>query len=154
MGDRCWLQISFPKKELPRITEALNKNWADRFKSSTTLNIAPDDYEDEWWDEKSEDGDWVEAHVYEANYGWYGELHVLAEAGLTFTVSHGSGGEYGPCVYACYKGDLVECSADWNGCPVAAVGPDGVDEKELADCLRYHRLMSKMKEDRNEADTR
>jgi len=98
----------------------------------------------QFWDEEEGDDGEVNATIYEANYGWYEEIHALAEAGLTFTVSHGAGGEYGPCVYACYQGDLVECSADWDGNPVAPVGKDGVDKKALEACMKYHRLVEKM----------
>ncbi len=128
MGDRCWLQMSFPRKDLPRFNEILeNHVWEGCF-----------------WDEDSGDDEEVNAIIYEANYGWYDEIQALAKAGLSFTVSHGAGGEYGPCVYACYEGELVGCSADWEGNPVAPIHKDGVDENALKACMKYHHLVEKI----------
>lgn len=131
MGDRCWLNITFPRVDLPKFNEVL----ADRM------------WKGQFWDEEDGDDSKVNAIIYEANYGWYDEVQALAEAGLTFTVSHGAGGEYGPCVYACYEGDLVGCSADWEGNPVAPVYKDGVDRKALEACMKYHQLVEMIQEE-------
>ena len=130
MSDRCWLSIEFRKEALPKFNEIL-------------------EYENEFWDEAEMDEETIQATIYEANYGWYNEIQALAKAGLTFTVSHGAGGEYGPCVYACHKGDLVECSADWDENPVVAVTEGGVNERHLEECMKYHRILKKIIADKN-----
>ena len=130
MSDTCWLNIEFRKEDLPKFNEVL-------------------EYENEFWDEAQLDEEEIRATVYEANYGWYNEIQDLAKAGLTFTVSHGAGGEYGPCVYACYKGDLAGCSADWGGTPVVPVAKEGVDEGYLEECMRYYRILKRVEADEN-----
>ena len=42
------------------------------------------------------------------------ELNLLAMEKQTFLASHGSGLTFGPCVYACYKGKLIEYNSDKN----------------------------------------
>jgi len=123
--------MGFPRTDLPKFNKVLKDELWDGV----------------FWDEENGDDGQVNAIIYEANYGWYVEIQALAKAGLTFTVSHGAGGTYGPCVYACYKGDLVSCSADWDGNPVAPVGKDGVDEKALEACMKYQRLVEMMEGD-------
>jgi len=125
MSDTCWFNISFPRADLPKFNKVLeDQMWRGQFRD----------------EDNGDDGE-VNAIIYEANYGWYEEIQRLAKAGLTFTVSHGAGGEYGPCVYACYQGDLVACSADWVGNPIVPVGKDGVDEKALEACMKFHQIV-------------
>ena len=128
MSDTCWLMTEFREEDLPKFNEVL-------------------EYEHEFWDEADLDEEKIQATIYEANYGCYDEIKKLAEAGLTFTVSHRAGGEYGPCVYACYKGDLVECSADWDGTPVVTVTEGGVNKRGLEECMRYHQILRKIYEE-------
>jgi len=128
MGDRCYLEIEFSRNDLPRFNEILkDKLWDGVF-----------------WDEENGDELKVVAVVYEANYGWYDEIRALARAGLTFTVYHGAGGAYGPCVYACYKGDLVGCSADCDGNPVVPVTRGSLHKVAYQDCLKYWKLVEKI----------
>lgn len=128
MRDRCWLEMRFPRKDLPRFNEILkDKLWEGVF-----------------WDEENGDEREVFAVVHEANYGWYDEIRALARAGLTFAASHGAGGEYGPCVYACYKGKLVGCSADWDGNPVVPVTRGCLHKVAYENCLKYWKLMEKI----------
>jgi len=102
----------------------------------------------QFWDEEEGDDGEINATIYEANYGWYEEIHALAEAGLTFTVSHGAGGEYGPCVYACYEGDLVGCSADWEGTPVVPVGKNGMNQRHLKNAGKYYRIVEEIEQEK------
>jgi len=129
MSDTCYLQISFPRKDLPKFNEVLKDEL----------------YDGVFWDDDVGNEYQVDAIIYEANYGWYKEIEALAKAGLTFSVSHGAGAEYGPCVYACYKGEMVVCSADWNGHPVVSIPPSGeIPENQYQDCKRYWELISKI----------
>ena len=128
MSDTCYLQISFPRKDLPKFNEVLKDEL----------------YDGVFWDEDIGDDYQVEAIIYEANYGWYDQIRALASAGLTFSVFHGAGAEYGPCVYACYKGELVGCSADWDGNPVVPVTKGVLHKVAYQDCLKYWELMDKI----------
>ena len=131
MSNTCFLEITFPKADLPKFNKILKKEI----------------YNNVFWDDEIGDDNHIHAIIYEANYGWYNEIHALAAAGLTFTVSTGPGGDYGPCIYACYQGDLVECSADWDGNPVIIVGPKGIDESELNEAIKYHQIKKKIEEE-------
>ena len=128
MSDTCWLRLTFPRKDLPKFNEVLKDELWDGV----------------FWDEDNGDEGIIEAIVYEAHNGWYYQIHALAKAGLSFEVFHLAGASYGPCVYACYKGELVMCSSDWHGNPVAIVNKDGVSEAELQNCLKYHQLLDKV----------
>ncbi|MBW1930271.1 MAG: hypothetical protein JRJ13_14105 [Deltaproteobacteria bacterium] len=129
MSDTCYLHITFPRKDLPKFNEVLKDEL----------------YDGVFWDEEMGDEHQVDAIIYEANYGWYDQVQALARAGLTFSVSHGAGAEYGPCVYACYKGELVMCSADWDGNPVIAIPRSGgVPIDDYLHCKRYWELVSRI----------
>jgi len=133
MSDTCWFEIEFRREDLPKFTKVLEKYVWDGC----------------WWDEdQSEPEDkTIVAVVYDANYGWYDELQSLAAEDLSFTVRHDSGGAYGPCVYACYKGDMVECNSDQEGNPCVPVYRDGIDEVALEQCRKYWELGKKIKEE-------
>ena len=133
MSDTCGFEIEFRREDLPKFTKVLDKHV----------------YEGQWWDEdRSEPDDkMIVAVVYEANYGWYDELQSLAAENLSFTARHGDGGEYGPCVYACYEGDMVECNSDQEGNPNVPVYKEGVDEKALEYCMGYWELVQKIEEE-------
>ena len=132
MSDTCWLNMTFPRKDLP----AFNKVLKDQ--------IWDNGHETAFWDEDNGDDSLVDAIIYEANYGWYDEIQALAKAGLSFLVGHGAGGEYGPCAYACYQGDLAECSTDYDGNPVAVVNSDGT-VTGVENCMKYHRLVERVR---------
>ena len=129
MSDTCYLHITFPRKDLPKFNEVLKDEL----------------YDGVFWDEDIGDEYQVDAIIYEANYGWYDQIQALARAGLTFSAYHAAGSEYGPCVYACYKGELVMCSADWDGNPVVPIPPSGgVPIDDYLHCRRYWELVSKI----------
>jgi len=128
MSDTCWLNMTFRKEDLPKFKTVLQHRM----------------YDGKFWDEEDADEDEIEATVYEANYGWYDEIESLAKEGLTFTVSHGNGGTYGPCNYACYEGDLVECNANLEENPVVLVTKGGVNQADLANCMKYYEILDKI----------
>ena len=133
MSDRCWFDIEFRRKDLPKFTEVLRRHV----------------YGDVWWDEDRSDPDDEMMYVllYEVNYGWTDEILSLAEEGLSFIACHGNGAEYGSCTYACYRGDLVECTSDCVGNPCVPVHSDGIDEAALEQCRKYWELVKKIKEE-------
>ena len=109
MGDTSSLTITFAKRDLPQFNEVLkDKMWNGK-----------------WWDEVwEEEGRQISCYVSEANYGWVNEIEQLAEKGLTFEAYQGSGDSYGPCVCACFQGDLLVCDSNQDGTPVVAYRKD------------------------------
>jgi len=64
MSDTCYLQISFPRKDLPKFNEVLKDEL----------------YDGVFWDDDVGNEYQVDAIIYEANYGWYKEIEALAKA--------------------------------------------------------------------------
>jgi len=62
---------------------------------------------------------------HESNYGASDERRMLAERGVPFYGYHGEGGNYGPYCFAACDGEMIECSADETGGPVARVSQNG-----------------------------
>jgi len=123
--------MTFRKEDLPKFKAVLQRKM----------------YDGKFWDEEDSDEKEMTVTIYEANYGWYTEMNDMADEGLTFTASHESGGAYGPCNYACYKGDLEDCSADFDGNPVINVTKEGADPVSLAQSRKYFAILEKSEAD-------
>jgi len=135
MGDRCWLRIEFPRKDLEKFNEIMDGY----------------SYEGRWWDVDDGDEQWVCATIDEANYGLCNEINEMANAGLTFAVEHGTGSSYGPMAYACFKGKLEECNTDYDGTPVVRYYDHGIDLEDLRAVMEYYGVLGKVKELKNHA---
>ena len=129
MGDRCWLNISFARKDLEKFTEVL-KNEV---------------YDGAFWDEENGTEEEVFAIIYEANYGWYDQLQSLAKERLTFAAEHGAGSDYGPCAYACYLGEMIDVSTDMDSTPTVSVSKNGINGAELSNVKKYYEILDKKK---------
>lgn len=133
MGDRCYLQFDIAKKDYAKVVEVL-------------ANLDPGNT-DSMSEIGTQDEGRITIEVVEANYGWHDELKALAEAGLTFSGSHGSGGNYGGMHFACWKGQYAECDGSETGlimCPVVLDGENNprIDEAAFENIKEYCRLDS------------
>ena len=128
MSDTCWLRINFARKDLDKFNEVLKDEI----------------YNGEFWDEEDGDDEEIMATIYEANHGWCREIESLAKAGLTFTVEHSAGAEYGPCAYACYHGECIDVSTDNDGTPTVIAPKGCVDEKGLSQVKKYYEILDKI----------
>jgi len=128
MSDTCWLEMTFRRRDLPKLNATLEHRMCDGT----------------FWNEEDSDEKEIIASIYEADYGWYDEIHALAKAGVTFTASSGPGSNYGPSIYACYKGKLIECNTDINETPVAQVTEKGLNEDALNNCMEYFKVLRKI----------
>ena len=101
MGDRCYLEMTLRREDLPRFAEHVdaspNEKWWD----------AEDDLEDH--------PNLITVRIYEANYAWYDERRKAAEAGIPFFGTHGEGGEYGSFAFAAIDGELEEAPLSHDG---------------------------------------
>lgn len=133
MGDRTWLNLKFFKKDLPEIQKAL-KGYCNT--------------DGGFWDDESplEDGVMMDVYLYDVNYGGQKITEEMTDAKLTFHGSHGTGGEYGPYTFACYKGDFAECEANHESLPVAEVQSNGT--ANIGDALDYWRVSKKISEEK------
>ena len=131
MSDTCYLGMSFRKEDLPKFETVLQRRM----------------YDGKFWDEEDSDEKEMNVTIYEANYGWYDEINDMAAEGLTFRAFHESGSAYGPCNYACYKGDLEECNADFDGTPIINVTKEGADPVSLAHSKKYFAILEKIESD-------
>lgn len=86
MGDRCWLEITFSRKDKDVFEGELGR-----------------------WDMGDLDcNDPMTVTYYEANYAFYTSLQALAARGFTFTGSHGPGGEYSEGAFAAYNNEHAD----------------------------------------------
>lgn len=131
MSDTCSLVIIFKRDELKKFKEVLE----DQILEET------------FWNEDHGDDTEIIAVIYEAGYGWYGELNQLTEAGLTFYGDHGEGGDYGCCTFAGHKGKSRTIPSNRDGCPVVAL-PENLQiyEDELNDAKKYWEIHKKAQE--------
>ena len=135
---RCNFKINFARKDLDKFNEILS---GKIFTNSLGIRTI--------WDEDQGDEKEVSAIINEVNYGWYDKIQSLAEAGLTFTISHGSGSAYGPGLYACYEGELVQCDARMDDeVPIVSVYDGGANKEELQNCAKYYEILAKIKQKR------
>ena len=100
MGDRCHLEMTLRREDLPRFAPC--------------VNASPDE---KWWDDEDEldNKDLITVRVYEANYAWLDEREAAAEAGIAFFGTHGEGGEYAGCAFASLDGEQIEVYTDRDG---------------------------------------
>ena len=100
MGDRCYLEITLRREDLPRFAPC--------------VNARP---EETWWDSEDEPGnkDLISVRVYEANYAWLDEREAAAEAGIAFFGNHGEGCQYAGCAFASLDGEQIEVYTDRDG---------------------------------------
>jgi hypothetical protein len=100
MGDRCYLQMTMRRADLPRF--------------GPHANAAPGH---EWWDdeEPSPHPGLMTVRVYEANYAWYDAREAAAAAGIPFFGEHGEGHEYAGCLFASLGGEQLEVYCDRDG---------------------------------------
>ena len=118
MGDTCWFEMTVAKKDVEKVNEAM-------------FNGDPD-----YWDEVDNNGT-VTLISYEANYGYCDELDRLAETGIVFEGSHGSGGEYEAGLFACCGKKYIAVTAI-DSTPVVAVSRNGVNEAGLTRVQEYY----------------
>ena len=130
MSDTCQFYICFARKDLDKFNEVLEDEM----------------WRGVWWNDNlnDDDDDEIDAVVYEAEKGWNNQIRELAKAKLTFYGSHSAGGDYGPMVFVCIKGDFVECSSDIDGFPVVSVGYDGFVEHQMEQAMKYWLFMNKL----------
>jgi len=107
MGDSCRFSIETVASDFETMEKLLNKAVNNNSGWSLFNEV-------EVWP-----GGHKEGVVYEANYGWYTEIHsmVAEEEVPPFLASHGSGGEHPSAVVAHYKGEIAWC-AESQGSPV------------------------------------
>ena len=124
MGDRCFLEMTLRREDLPKIAPLVccNSNG-------------------EWWDDLHDhdsNPDLVNASVYEANYAWLDERQEAAKAGIAFMGTHGEGGCYGPCAFAAVDGDMSEAPLNHDGYLIIAVDDDLKPVEGAEDCIRAY----------------
>ena len=78
MGDRCWVQVM------------VHKAHHDKF-----MEVTEGYFQHEYKEQKTE-GDAIVIQDGQVNYGGYDQLQNAAEAGLTFSVISGAGGDHIP----------------------------------------------------------
>ena len=110
MGDRCYIEFEFLKKDEKKFREAL----AEEIGEGADDVLEYVEYR----------GKVVFASFYEVNYGWCDELHAVAKAGILFHGFHGNGDSYGGQVFAAAAGKLYSIDASYDGFPVGVIGPD------------------------------
>ena len=107
MGDRCSLDIIMAEKDRPEFEKALNEllpGWGGQI----------------WDDEEVVDGVF-EGHMYEANYGLYTELEIIASKGCKFHGSQGAGSEYDAADFVTLNGEVFYAETNQMGEVVAPI---------------------------------
>ena len=121
MGDRCYIDITMRRADLPRFAPFIDEQAGD-----------------EWWDDEDEHAghpDLVTVRVYEANYAWGDERQAAAVDGIPFFGSHGEGGEYGPYAFASLDGEQLEVQVNHDGYMVVSVD----DNLQMLDDIEHLR---------------
>ena len=97
MGDRCYLEMTLRRADLPRFAPC--------------VDARPDET---WWDDEDETDspDLLSVRVYEANHAWYDVREEAAGAGIPFFGEHGEGCEYAGCAFASLGGEQIEVYTD------------------------------------------
>jgi hypothetical protein len=124
MGDRTWLSITFPK--------------IDRHVFKNVFGF------DEPEEECDNNDGTLRWQMFEMNYGGYDFISELASNKLTFNANSGSGDEYGPMAYACFKGELIEINTDHEGWWTIRIDKDGINQHDLDEYQKYFKLREKI----------
>jgi hypothetical protein len=125
MGDRCYLEITMRKADLPRFAP-----------------FAGARADEKWWDNEDDvdrHPDLVTVGVYEANYAWSDQRLAAAKAGVPFYGNHGEGGEYGPYAFAALDSEMLEVEVNGAGYMFIAVDDNlqPVDHDDLKHMREY-----------------
>jgi len=125
MGDRCYLEITMRRADLPLFAPHVDAG-AD----------------DEWWDiadDVDNHPDLVTVGVYEANYAWQSARDAAAASGIPFFGTHEEGGEYGPGGFAACDGAMLDVELRHGGYMIIALDDDlkPVDPDDLAHLREY-----------------
>lgn len=106
MGDRCYLEMTMRRADLPRFAEHVGAAPAEKWFDAEDAHERPE---------------LVTLRIYEANHAWYDQRREAAEAGIPFFGSHGEGGEYGPYAFASIDGEIAEAPLNHDGDLILAV---------------------------------
>jgi hypothetical protein len=122
MGDRCDLEMTLRRGDLPRFGELMH----------TQPNV-------DWFDTcgESDSPEVVIVRLYEANYAIYEERLAAAKAGIPFFGSHGEGGEYGAYGFASLDGEMLEVPLSHAGNMFIAVDDDLKPLDDIEDLRAY-----------------
>ncbi|TDI17453.1 MAG: hypothetical protein E2P05_02260 [Acidobacteria bacterium] len=114
MGDRTWVNLKCRKCDLIAVKTIIDgpPPWH---------TDAPDPFDEVL----EEDELWIEGQIHEANYGLYGPMEELAEAGIPFVASSGAGGDYGPAIIACDGKRMFHLGSSWDGWPFVEINKNG-----------------------------
>ena len=108
MGDRTWIRITVLADQARELQDIVGQE----------MSVEDDDHgHPQLYDDQ-------------ANYGWYTELEDCGH--LVFEGMHGSGGEYGSCVFASAGEGTVWAACSSEGMPVAEVREDGSLDESMA----------------------
>ncbi len=118
MGDRTWVNLKCRKSDLHEVKEIIDGPPPAWLKGG-------DDGTDPFDEITDEAPDWIDGQIYEGNYALFTELEELHEAGIPFVGSSGSGGDYGPAVFACDGKTFRHLGASWNGFPFVEICGNG-----------------------------
>ena len=129
MGDRCYLSMSFRKKDEEAVnrimTQLVCDNWYDEIENSTPHCVT--------------------VSVHEANYAYDDELEQLAKAGIAFTAYNAEGCNYPAGLTAAAEGERIQSRSDSDGFPYVTVNDDGsICQEELDVVHLYQRLKKQL----------
>lgn len=124
MGDRCYLEMRIMSKDLSKVEELCGN---------------PLDGENE------EEGI-ITIRIDETNYGMEDELQEMVKEGITFEGFHGSGGSYGPCVFAGDNKEFAIVSCSHEGAPMVGVSDEGVPYPEDLEKVKRYLTLHKIVE--------
>ena len=123
MGDRCYLEMTMRRGDLPRFAPHVGAAADER-----------------WWTEDEPDAgnpDLVRVRVHEAEYGWFDEREAAAKAGIPFIGTHGQGGEYGSHAFVSWAGRQLEAPTNRDGDMVVAINEALVPIETRFDLYAY-----------------
>jgi len=125
MGDRCYIEVEYRKKDEVQIRDIIGCDWEEV---------------------KNEDCGVVTGVYFEANCGMYDELQRMANDSIVFKGYHGSGGDYGAASFACFQGILAYQNT-LDGTPVIAISENCVmNEVDLEAAKEYFSTRDKVVE--------
>ena len=119
MGDRCYIRIVCRQQDQKRLED--NGYFCETENADGTVYMVCE----------------------EANYGDNDLREELASEGIPFFGWHGSGGGYGPCVFAAADGKHIEAETNFDDSgPVAVIREDGTpDPTDVQNAREYYRVL-------------